>query len=226
MYRRIPYLAMLATVLVSTTAFADKQPQTDQEKFSYAVGVQISSNLVREGIEIDPASFIQAIDDVLNHKNLKLSTDDMRQALTNYQEKEKQKQEALAAANKAAGEKFLADNKTKPGVVTTPSGLQYKVLKKGTGKKPTPKDTVVVNYEGRLIDGKVFDSSYKRGQPLPIEVDNVIKGWQEVLPMMPVGSKWQVVIPAELAYGDKEVGGGIIGPNSTLIFDIELMSIK
>ena len=217
---------MLATVLVSTTAFADKQPQTDQEKFSYAVGVQISSNLVREGIEIDPASFIQAIDDVLNHKNLKLSTDDMRQALTNYQEKEKQKQEALAAANKAAGEKFLADNKTKPGVVTTPSGLQYKVLKKGTGKKPTPKDTVVVNYEGRLIDGKVFDSSYKRGQPLPIEVDNVIKGWQEVLPMMPVGSKWQVVIPAELAYGDKEVGGGIIGPNSTLIFDIELMSIK
>ena len=127
--------------------------------------------------------------------------------------------------NKKAGDAFLAANKTKEGVVTLPSGLQYKILKEGTGPKPTPADSVVCNYRGTLIDGKEFDSSYKRGQPATFPVGQVIKGWTEALQLMPVGSKWQLFVPADLAYGDRGAGPDI-GPGSTLIFEVELISIK
>jgi len=131
----------------------------------------------------------------------------------------------LGGANKQAGEQFLAANKTKEGVVTLPSGLQYKILKEGTGPKPTAADTVVCNYRGTLLDGTEFDSSYKGGQPAAFGVTQVIKGWTEALLLMPAGSKWQVFVPAELAYGERSPGGAI-GPNSTLIFEIDLLSIK
>jgi FKBP-type peptidyl-prolyl cis-trans isomerase FklB len=127
--------------------------------------------------------------------------------------------------NKKAGDAFLAANKTKEGVVTLPSGLQYKILKEGTGPKPTPADSVVCNYRGTLIDGKEFDSSYKRGQPATFPVGQVIKGWTEALQLMPVGSKWQLFVPADLAYGDRGAGPDI-GPGATLIFEVELISIK
>ncbi len=130
----------------------------------------------------------------------------------------------MAAKNKKEGEAFLAENKKKKGVVTLPDGLQYKVIKAGTGKKPTVNDTVVAHYTGTLINGKEFDSSVRRGEPATFALNGVIKGWQEALPLMPTGSKWQVFIPSELAYG--ESGNGPIGPNETLIFDIELISIK
>jgi FKBP-type peptidyl-prolyl cis-trans isomerase FklB len=127
--------------------------------------------------------------------------------------------------NKKAGEDFLAQNKTKPGVVALPDGLQYKILKEGTGPKPTANDTVVCNYRGTLLDGTEFDSSYKRGQPATFPVSGVIKGWTEGVQLMPVGSKWQLFLPADLAYGNRGAGQDI-GPNATLIFEVELLSIQ
>jgi FKBP-type peptidyl-prolyl cis-trans isomerase len=141
----------------------------------------------------------------------------------------KKKQEAQVAAmgvaNQKEGAAFLAANKTKAGVIALPSGLQYKVLTAGTGPKPTPEDTVLCNYKGSLINGTEFDSSYKRGQPTPIPVGGVIKGWTEALQLMPVGSKWELYVPSELAYGNRAAGPDI-GPNSTLIFEVELLSIE
>ena len=130
-----------------------------------------------------------------------------------------------AEVNKKEGDAFLAANKTKDGVVTLPSGLQYKILTQGTGPKPTPTDSVVCNYKGTLLNGTEFDSSYKRGQPATFPVGGVIKGWTEALQLMPVGSKWQLFVPSDLAYGQRGPGGGI-GPNSTLVFEVELISIK
>ena len=225
MFKRIQGLAMVMLTFHAAAILADEQPDTDQEKFSYAVGVQLSQNMLRQSISVDPEAFIQAINDVLNHKDLKLTPEEMQQVLVNYQQQQVQKQSELGATNKAAGEKFLAENKAKPGVVTLPSGLQYKIITAGNGNKPSLDNTVTVHYEGSLLDGKVFDSSYQRGEPIQLQVNGVIKGWQEVLPLMPVGAKWQVFIPAELGYGEGGAGGDI-GPNSTLLFDIELISIN
>ena len=225
MFKRIQGLAMVMLTFHAAAILADEQPDTDQEKFSYAVGVQLSQNMLRQAIPVDPEAFIQAIDDVLNHKDLKLTPEEMQQVLVNYQQQQVQKQSELGATNKAAGEKFLAENKAKPGVVTLPSGLQYKIITAGNGNKPSLDNTVTVHYEGSLLDGKVFDSSYQRGEPIQLQVNGVIKGWQEVLPLMPVGAKWQVFIPAELGYGEGGAGGDI-GPNSTLLFNIELISIN
>ena len=225
MFKRIQGLAMVMLTFHAAAILADEQPDTDQEKFSYAVGVQLSQNMLRQSISVDPEAFIQAINDVLNHKDLKLTPEEMQQVLVNYQQQQVQKQSELGATNKAAGEKFLAENKAKPGVVTLPSGLQYKIITAGNGNKPSLDNTVTVHYEGSLLDGKVFDSSYQRGEPIQLQVNGVIKGWQEALPLMPVGAKWQVFIPAELGYGEGGAGGDI-GPNSTLLFDIELISIN
>jgi FKBP-type peptidyl-prolyl cis-trans isomerase FklB len=149
----------------------------------------------------------------------------LMQAQQEAKKKIDETRQASMEPNKKAGDAFLAANKTKEGVVTLPSGLQYKILKEGTGPKPTPADSVVCNYRGTLIDGKEFDSSYKRGQPATFPVGQVIKGWTEALQLMPVGSKWQLFVPADLAYGDRGAGADI-GPGSTLIFEVELISIK
>jgi FKBP-type peptidyl-prolyl cis-trans isomerase len=206
---------------------------TRKQKFSYALGMNIGSglgtNLKKQSVEVDPAIVAQGLKDSLAGTKTRLTDDEAKAVLTEVQnEVRKQAQEKAAeagAANKKEGEAFLAANKGKEGVVTLPSGLQYKILTAGTGPKPAASDTVVCNYKGTLIDGKEFDSSYKRGQPATFGVSQVIKGWTEALQLMPVGSKWQLFIPSSLAYGERGAGADI-GPDSTLIFEVELISIQ
>lgn len=216
------FLSVLAFTYVS--AYAAKI-ETEQEKISYALGVVFGQNVTRQGMELDTPAFLQAIEDVLTGAELKLSDSDMQYIMRMYQKKEQEKQSTLATTNKADGEKYLAKNKMKEGVTETASGLQYKIVKTGTGEKPSSTSTVLVHYKGTLIDGTEFDSSYARGKPVELGVNQVIQGWQETLPLMTVGSTWQIVVPSGLAYGERSPGGAI-GPNSTLLFDIELLEIK
>ena len=205
-------------------------PKTQKEKASYAIGVNIGKGLHRDSVDVDPAMIQRGIRDALGGGKLLLTDEEMKAALNTLTADLKKKQEAEVAAageaNKKEGDAFLAANKAKPGVVTQPDGLQYKILTPGNGPKPTATDTVVANYKGTLINGSEFDSSYKRGQPVTFPVGQVIKGWTEVLQLMPVGSKWEVYIPSDLAYGPQGPGRGPIGPNQTLIFEIELVSIQ
>lgn len=198
---------------------------TAQQKLGYTIGYQIGQSFKQQGLDIDPDAVAMAIKDALTGVPQKLTQEDMQTVVQAQQEHLVQKNSVQGDANKSAGEAFLAANKTKEGVVTLPSGVQYKVITKGTGAKPKTTDTIAAHYRGTLIDGKEFDSSYKRGEPATFPVGGVIKGWQEILPMMEVGSKWQVFIPAEHAYGETGAGADI-GPNSALIFDVELVSIK
>jgi FKBP-type peptidyl-prolyl cis-trans isomerase FklB len=202
--------------------------KTTKEKASYAIGMSMAKGMKAQGVDIDPAILARGLKDGLAG-NTQLTDEQAQAALTELQNDVKTKQEAKAKivgdANKKAGDEFLAANKTKEGVVAMPSGLQYKILKAGTGPKPTAADTVECNYKGTLLNGKEFDSSYKRGQPAAFPVGQVIKGWTEALQLMPVGSKWELFVPAELAYGSRATGPDI-SPNSTLIFEVELLSIK
>jgi FKBP-type peptidyl-prolyl cis-trans isomerase FklB len=207
------------------------QPLTTQkQKASYAIGANIGKGLHRDGVDVDPTTLARGIRDAMAGGKLQLTDEEMKTVLTTLQSDLKKKADAETAAageaNKKAGETFLAANKAKEGVTTLPDGLQYKILTSGNGPKPTATDTVVANYKGTLINGTEFDSSYKRGQPVTFPVGQVIKGWTEVLQMMPVGSKWEVYIPSDLAYGPQGPGRGPIGPNETLIFEIELVSIQ
>ena len=203
---------------------------TNKQKASYAIGMNWGTGLHRQNIDVDSAALIQGMKDALADGKTLLTEDEARAALMQLQKEVQEKQQAKAAAegdaNKKEGEAFLAANKSKEGVVTLPSGLQYKILKEGTGPKPTATDSVVCNYKGTLINGTEFDSSYKRGEPATFPVTGVIKGWTEALQLMPVGSKWQLFIPSDLAYGPRGTPGGPIGPNATLIFEVELISIK
>lgn len=200
-----------------------------KEKFSYALGLSLGTNLHRQDVEIDPEIVAQGLKDAFSENKHLLTDEEAAEVLSQMQTQVREKQIAKLKAedekNKAEGEAFLAANKTKPGVVTLPSGLQYKIITEGTGPKPTSNDTVVCNYRGTLLDGKEFDSSYKRGEPATFPVSGVIKGWTEALQLMPVGSKWQLFLPSDLAYGDRGAGPDI-GPGSTLIFEVELISIK
>ncbi|HXU49815.1 MAG TPA: FKBP-type peptidyl-prolyl cis-trans isomerase [Candidatus Binatia bacterium] len=202
---------------------------TEKQKDSYALGMNVGRDLSRQPIDIDVTPFLQGMRDALEKRKSQLTDDEIKAALAQLQSQATTKAEAenkiLGEANLKQGEEFLAGNKTKPGVVALPSGLQYKVITAGTGPKPTAADTVVCDYRGTLINGKEFDSSYKRGQPASFPVGGVIKGWTEALQMMPVGSKWELFIPPDLAYGARGAGPDI-GPNSTLIFEVELHSIK
>ena len=202
---------------------------TEKQKDSYALGMNVGRDLSRQPIDIDVTPFLQGMRDALEKRKSQLTDDEIKAALAQLQSQATVKAEAenkiLGEANLKQGEEFLAGNKTKPGVVALPSGLQYKVITAGTGPKPTAADTVVCDYRGTLINGKEFDSSYKRGQPASFPVGGVIKGWTEALQMMPVGSKWELFIPPDLAYGARGAGPDI-GPNSTLIFEVELHSIK
>jgi len=202
---------------------------TQKQKVSYAIGMQIGKNLTREGVDIDTAVFLRGLVDVVTNSKPLMSDDEARTVITKLQQETMAKREAemkaVGDANKKEGEAFLAENKKKEGVVTLPSGLQYKIVKQGTGPKPVATDNVVCNYRGTLVNGKEFDSSYKRGHPATFPVSGVIKGWTEILQLMPVGSKYQVWVPSDLAYGSRP-GSPEIGPNATLIFDIELLEIK
>jgi FKBP-type peptidyl-prolyl cis-trans isomerase FklB len=203
--------------------------KTEKDKVSYAIGMNVGANLHKQSVEVEPAVLLQGLKDGIAGNQPLLTEEEARAVLMQLQEETRQKQAAKAQqvgeANKTEGEAFLAANKTKPGVVTLPSGLQYKILKEGTGPKPAASDSVVCNYRGTLINGAEFDSSYKRGQPATFPVSGVIKGWTEALQLMPVGSKWQLFIPSQLAYGERGAGPDI-GPNATLIFEIELLSIQ
>ena len=193
------------------------------------MGMNFGAGLRKQSIDIDPAILARGLRDAFSNGKTLLTEDEARAILTQLQSDLRKKQQDLAQqagdANKKEGIAFLAANKTKDGVVTLPSGLQYKVLQAGAGPKPAPTDTVVCNYRGTLLDTTEFDSSYKRGQPATFPVNGVIKGWTEALQLMPVGSKWQLFIPSELAYGERGAGGQI-GPNATLIFEVELLSIQ
>ena len=192
--------------------------------------MKIGSDLRKQGVNasVDPAVAARGFKDALAGTKSQLTDDEARAALTQLQSQVREKQMAKAheegGVAQKAGEEFLAANKGKEGVVTLPSGMQYKILTAGSGPKPTASDTVSCNYKGTLLNGKEFDSSYKRGHPETFAVGGVIKGWTEALQLMPVGSKWQLFIPADLAYGDRGAGGDI-GPGETLIFEVELLSI-
>ena len=203
--------------------------KTPKDKASYAIGMNIGKGLHKDSVDVDPAILLRGLKDGMAGGKTLLTDDEAKTAMVAIQADLRKRQEAKMAvvgdANKKEGDEFLAQNKTKEGVVTLPSGLQYKILKEGTGPKPSASDSVVCNYKGTLIDNTEFDSSYKRGQPATFPVGQVIKGWTEVLQLMPVGSKWQVFVPSDLAYGPR-APGGTIGPNATLIFEIELLSIQ
>jgi FKBP-type peptidyl-prolyl cis-trans isomerase len=202
--------------------------KTQKDKGSYAVGLNLGKSLKRDSVDLDPNVFFRGFKDGLGSGKPLMTDAEIKDALTALQadvtKKRDAKMKVLGDANKKAGDEFLSANKTKEGVVTLPSGLQYKILKEGTGPKPTATDSVVCNYKGTLLDNTEFDSSYKRGQPATFPVNGVIKGWTEALQLMPVGSKWQLFIPSDLAYGPS--GRPEIAPNSTLIFEVELMSIE
>jgi len=203
--------------------------KTDREKASYAIGANIGKSMKKEGVDLDPAIVARGIKDGFTGAKSLLTDEQAQAALVAFSGAMKKKQEAqlaaVAAVNQKDGQVFLAANKAKPGVVTLPSGLEYKVITAGTGPKPTAEDTVMCNYRGTLINGTEFDNSAKHGGPTEIPVGGVIKGWTEALQLMPVGSKWELYVPADLAYGQRQAGPDI-GPNSTLIFEVELVSIQ
>lgn len=200
-----------------------------KDKMSYIIGIDIGTNLKRQSVEINPDILFRGIRDGLAGNKPLMSDQEMKDAIALFQKEMQAKQEEVARKmgekNKKEGETFLAENRKKEGVVTLASGLQYKVLKKGSGKKPKLTDTVTTHYKGTLIDGTEFDSSYKRGQPVSFPVNGVIGGWTEALQLMEEGAKWQLFIPPHLAYGERGAGPQI-GPNATLIFEVELISIQ
>ncbi len=203
---------------------------TEEKRVSYGMGMGLGQRIKQETFSIDVDAFSKGVKDAVDGSEPLMTQEEIMQEMQAFQQKQmaKQQEEAakLAEQNKAEGAAFLAENGAKEGIITTESGLQYKVITEGTGAKPAATDTVEVNYAGTLLDGTEFDSSYKRGSTVSFPVNGVIPGWTEALQLMPVGSKWQLFIPSELAYGPGGTGGGPIGPNATLIFDVELVSIK
>jgi len=201
----------------------------DFDKMSYALGVNLAANLKSQGFDsINPVLFAEALDNAMKSKALKMTPAECSAFLNDFygkmQQAKAEQEKAKYADNIKAGEDFLSKNKLQKGVVTLPSGLQYMVLKAGTGEKPKPTDKVKTHYHGTLLDGTVFDSSVDRGQPISFGVNQVIKGWTEALQLMPVGAKWKLFIPYNLAYGDRSAGK--IPPYSTLIFEVELIGIE
>jgi len=230
MKRRLA-MAMCGVIALSGAAFAADAPElkTDKEKISYSIGMDIGGNLKRGSVEVDPEMLAKGIQDSYGGGKTLLTEDQARQVIEEFQKtmmaKKAEEMQKLSEKNKADGEKFLAENAKKAGVKVLPSGLQYKVIAPGTGKSPKATDTVTTQYKGTLIDGTEFDSSYKRGEPATFPVSGVIPGWTEALQLMKEGAKWQLFLPPGLAYGERGAGRDI-GPNATLIFEVELISVK
>lgn len=207
----------------SIATVAGQKTSAKMDSVSYGLGVLIASNLKNQGFDkLNTADFTKAVQDVLGGKTPAISAEQANGIIEKYM---KDKSEAAAKPNIEAGKKFLDDNAKKEGVVTLPSGLQYQIIKQGTGPKPGPTDKVTTHYHGTLIDGTVFDSSVDRGEPATFGVNQVIKGWTEALQLMPEGSKWRLFVPYNLAYGERGAGGKI-GPYATLIFEVELLKVE
>ncbi|MHA7110144.1 FKBP-type peptidyl-prolyl cis-trans isomerase [Sunxiuqinia elliptica] len=201
---------------------SDHKFSGELEEFSYALGLSIASNLIQSGVKtIEPSNFMLALEDIFTGKEPKLTPEGANQILQAFMEKQ---QSGEGKANLEEGLKFLAENREKEGIIETASGLQYQVLEEGEGEKPSPSDQVKCHYHGTLIDGTVFDSSVQRGEPATFPVNGVIQGWVEALQMMATGSKWRLYVPSDLAYGERGAGGAI-GPNTTLVFEVELLEI-
>jgi FKBP-type peptidyl-prolyl cis-trans isomerase FklB len=221
----------LGAVCIASLGLAQDKPQLkdQKDKASYSIGYDIGETFKKQKIELNLDALVAGLKEATSGKEATMTKEDRDKTLQAFQKEMMEKQIAAskeaATKNQAEGEKFLAENKTKDGVKTTASGLQYKVLKEGSGPSPKETDTVVTNYRGTLIDGTEFDSSYKRNEPASFPVNRVIKGWTEALQLMKPGAKYQLFIPSSLAYGERGAGQ-LIGPNATLIFDVELLSIK
>ncbi len=208
----------------AATAQNPTELKTDKDKFSYALGMNLGENLRKQGLDLDPSVLMKAFVASFNGDKTAMTDQQMGTLLMAAAQEIRKMQAEKGATAQKEGEAFLAENKTKEGVVALPSGLQYKILKEGTGEKPTLDDTVVCNYKGTLINGTEFDASDKHGGPVTFPLKAVIAGWTEALQLMPVGSKWQLFVPSNLAYGTQ--GPGDIGANATLIFEVELVSVK
>lgn len=236
---KIKSVILILLFLLSTVSCQDKsnskevdsvkELKSDLEKYSYAIGVDMGMNLKNQYIDVELLSLMKGIKDGMEGDEWLMSEEEFMATVERFQAEQQvkyqQKRTEEANKNKETGEKFLAENKTKEGVTTLPSGLQYRVIKTGNGPSPKEDDNVTAHYAGRLIDGTEFDSSVKRGQPFTTPVNRVIKGWTEVLQLMKVGDKWEVFIPSELAYGERG-SGAKIGPNQVLIFEMELLGIE
>lgn len=215
-------LILTVSALVGCTKEADLSEHKSQ--YSYAIGHQIATNMKNQGVDLDADAFSLAVKDVLSGNDKRMSEKDRRDAIRKMSEMRREKDMKAAEDNLKKGKDYLEANKARPGVKTTKSGLQYKVVKDGSGKKPKKSDVVEVHYRGKLIDGTEFDSSYKRNRPAEFPVDAVIAGWTEALQLMKTGSTWELTIPADLGYGER--GNPRIPGNSVLIFEVELLGIK
>jgi FKBP-type peptidyl-prolyl cis-trans isomerase FklB len=228
---KLQLIAALGILYLASQVSAEENLvlKNQKDKVSYIIGMEIGKNFKKQSIDIDPDILVKGIKDVISGGKPLLTEQEVQETMATFQKEMMAKQEELAKKlgekNKKEGEAFLTESKKKEGVKTLPSGLQYKVIKAGTGKKPKPTDTVTTQYRGTLIDGTEFDSSYRRGQPVSFPVTGVIPGWTEALQLMEEGAKWQLFIPPNLAYGERGAGRDI-GPNATLIFEIELISIQ
>ena len=218
-----------ALLFFGVCSAAGKLDLTDEKvRLSYSVGYQVGGDFLRQGTDINPELLLKGVQDALAGKEPLMTPQEMRTTLVDLQKKvaavQDQKRKVEVDKNLAEGKTFLAENRKKVGVKTLPSGLQYRIVAEGSGKTPKSTDTVTVHYRGTLIDGTEFDSSYSRGKPATFGVGRVIAGWTEALQLMKEGAKWQLFIPPDLAYGDKRTGN--IEPNSTLIFEVELISVN
>lgn len=217
----------LVAITAALTVFAeDKPPQLKdlKDKASYAIGLNVGFNMKRQNVDLNQDAFNAGMKDALSGRKPLLTEQEVRETMIAFEKDMQDKRSQLAQKNSGESQKFMLDNKSKDGVKTTASGLQYKVVKEGNGAQPKSSDTVTVNYRGTLTDGTEFDSSYRRGQPASFPVSGVIKGWTEALQLMKVGSKYQLFIPPDLAYG--QTGQGSIPPNAVLIFEVELLDVK
>jgi FKBP-type peptidyl-prolyl cis-trans isomerase FklB len=229
--RTIGWGLIISMVLFLGVGFAAEKPEMkgENDRVSYSVGYQVGGDFKRQGVELNPDLLVKGIQDALAESKPLMTPEEMRKTLVDLKKKivadQRKQQEEQGQKNLAEGKAFLAKNAKKKGVKTLPSGLQYKVIEKGNGTSPKKTDSVTVNYRGTLIDGTEFDSSYKRGKPATFRVDGVIAGWTEALQLMKPGAKWQLFIPAKLAYGGRAAGPRL-GPNSTLIFEVELIKVN
>lgn len=225
--RKRHLLTLTCICVVSSNVSAEEAVKldTDRKKLSYAIGVQVAQSLARQEVDLDPRAFSLAVEDMIAGREPRIPREEFQALLEKQRATMLKAQQEKSSKNLEASKAFLTANRKKEGVKELASGLQYRVVKDGSGAQPKSTDTVSVHYRGTLIDGREFDSSARAGKPAVFQVNGVIKGWQEALPLMKTGAKWQLFIPPELAYGERGAGGAI-GPNEILIFDIDLLAVN